>query len=951
MINRILILFLILFPGLSFADVASGPFTPPSSDISMQILNSLFGQIGAFGDSSSDAFSNVMLTFNQAVLMVGGILATYTILAGTIGTAHDGEMLGKKFSSVWIPIRYSIGTALILPVINGYSVINYLVSWCLVQGVGLADMTWEAYMSDSNIQSQLSVGLNKPEAKTMGWNAFASIVCLKGYEGVLELQKSKDSAAAVLFTGDINLGISKATINGGTDVVYRFGSPDSSNNLKPDSCGSLTVPVTTSVAQPQPSQNTANRTNLSINPYAGLEASNKEYMQEMAQINAKNNTALDTLLSDLNETAIKLLSVQNENEDLNPLINNVNASIAKYENTLRDNAATLVTANNNLKELQESAHVDGWAMAGAYYMKISHLIDLASQSMGAIPVATGVQLEKQVFSDQLNDSAIKLLLKMKKDNPSVSFAVNNIEGHANDEFSTWKWVKKGFDMTYAMKHLSSGLTSWAIDDGANPVLEMQRLGKWCLLTGGAIQTAYVALITGGSAASDGVLGFAVAMLPIMGLFTVGLFTAGFTLAYILPMMPFIMWMGVILGWMIMAVEAIIISSLWMAMHLHPNGDDLVGRGANGYSLLLSLILRPVFAVFGLIASINIINILGTVINKVWGSAFLLSQSDSGVFFLLCGLVASPLIYCGFMFVMVKKCFSVTSTIADELLKWFGGSGSQLGQVAQELNGNGTYAAMGAVGTAVASGNRAFKDGQDLRNNNEKSNLEKLDNFNKANNAAKENFGNDVRDKKFEALGIKDYQDMGSISKVSASSAYDEGANMAKQFAGAEGVEQFANKMLEESRNGFSNYGGTALSAANEISRKIAANGILDTAKNQFGDDGYNQVLNASKSEDGTISFNKAQKAYNTLSASMKITDTENSTSGGGSSALNPSDYEIPTVQFDSNGNVSVDNNEQAQQRDLFNQIDPVQTDLFNQEQSTQNNQIDTQQKNSDERDW
>ena len=47
-------------------------------------------------------------TFNGAVLIIGGILATYTLLAGTLGTAHDGEMLGKKFSSVWIPIRYSL---------------------------------------------------------------------------------------------------------------------------------------------------------------------------------------------------------------------------------------------------------------------------------------------------------------------------------------------------------------------------------------------------------------------------------------------------------------------------------------------------------------------------------------------------------------------------------------------------------------------------------------------------------------------------------------------------------------------------------------------------------------------------------------------------------------------------------------------------------------------------
>lgn len=91
---------------------------------------------------------------------------------------------------------------------------------------------------------------------------------------------------------------------------------------------------------------------------------------------------------------------------------------------------------------------------------------------------------------------------------------------------------------------------------------------------------------------------------------------GFTLSFVLPMMPFIMWMGVFLGWLIMAVEAVIISSMWAVYHLHPNGDDLTGKGANGYSLVLSLMLRPTFAVFGMIASINILYVLGTLINKV-----------------------------------------------------------------------------------------------------------------------------------------------------------------------------------------------------------------------------------------------------------------------------------------------------------------------------------------------
>ena len=55
----------------------SGPFTPPDSDVSMKVLGALFGNLGVFGAGGSDAFGNVMQIFNGAVLIVGGILATY----------------------------------------------------------------------------------------------------------------------------------------------------------------------------------------------------------------------------------------------------------------------------------------------------------------------------------------------------------------------------------------------------------------------------------------------------------------------------------------------------------------------------------------------------------------------------------------------------------------------------------------------------------------------------------------------------------------------------------------------------------------------------------------------------------------------------------------------------------------------------------------------------------
>ena len=170
-----LILFLLslVLPDIALADGLS--LTPPAGDKSILLLQGLFP--GLFG-GGVDAFASSMATFNGGILMLGGILATYTILAGTLGTAHDGEMLGKKFSSVWIPIRYSLGTALVLPIIGGgYNTMQWLVASAVIQSVGLADSVWASFVSSQNLTNIAAMSLQRPEAKQLGYTIFQSLVC------------------------------------------------------------------------------------------------------------------------------------------------------------------------------------------------------------------------------------------------------------------------------------------------------------------------------------------------------------------------------------------------------------------------------------------------------------------------------------------------------------------------------------------------------------------------------------------------------------------------------------------------------------------------------------------------------------------------------------------------------------------------------------------------------
>ncbi|MBR7905814.1 DotA/TraY family protein [Burkholderia cenocepacia] len=133
---------------LSHTAFGANLFDPTSGDVSIKVLGAIFGGLLDSG-GTADPLLNGIKAFNAGVLLIGGILAAYTIFSATVNTAHEGEVMGKSYSSAWLPIRYAIGTSIVLPIIGGgYCVMQAIVMWLVVQGIGLADNVWGAFMSN-----------------------------------------------------------------------------------------------------------------------------------------------------------------------------------------------------------------------------------------------------------------------------------------------------------------------------------------------------------------------------------------------------------------------------------------------------------------------------------------------------------------------------------------------------------------------------------------------------------------------------------------------------------------------------------------------------------------------------------------------------------------------------------------------------------------------------------
>ncbi|MDI1352681.1 MAG: type IVB secretion system protein DotA, partial [bacterium] len=102
---------------------------------------------------------------------------------------------------MWIPVRSTIGLALLIPKASGYCLMQIFVMWIVVQGVGAADKVWEAALSYLNrggviIQAQSNPSdalvapfMNTPAVPTGAMTMLTGQVCMLGMQKQLENQR------------------------------------------------------------------------------------------------------------------------------------------------------------------------------------------------------------------------------------------------------------------------------------------------------------------------------------------------------------------------------------------------------------------------------------------------------------------------------------------------------------------------------------------------------------------------------------------------------------------------------------------------------------------------------------------------------------------------------------------------------------------------------------------
>lgn len=687
-----LALFALLFSGNAHADDI---FTPPATD---WIMVHVMPILGAGADASASPFSPLFSILNTAVMSIGGLIAAYVMFAGIASTAHDGEALGKQWSSMWVPVRTTIGMALILPVKGGFCLIQLIVLWLATQGIGLADTVWSTYLST---WTQQTATYTSPVLDVKARALFESLVlsdtCYESIRSMYAsappdaqanlnwLNQGKNVPASVGATWFNNLDA-----NGAGTAGYNFGEIGSAYGA----CGNVTM--TLKGKSSATASNTGSAATGLQTATAWLNSSPATQAIESAHITALQN------MQTMADNVAKQIVNNGQGGTLSPTAVNaaIDDAVKAYEATVNAKANAAFTAAMGSGQLASSLSADGFVVSGAEYAALARAKSDVNAAVSNVPTAVdgrtaGTEHLMGLFENR-TDGDVQHAKSLLDAANTQAAAKTGGSGSGDDKFSKVINLFAG-----------QGFTTVS-DPNEDPMMRAYDVGQGLFTT---VQNAGIAAATLMGLAAVPVLGNAVSAAASLfgGLFTLiaSLFlTPAFVLCFVLPMMPFFAVALAAFGWLVMLFESLVAAPLWAVTFLSPNhGSDGVGSQKQGLMMILSLTLRPALMTIGVCGAYILMGPIGLFANTMFGVAWGATGGGGGLFELM-RMIAGAILFMTFLFQCVRFCLKLITSVPDNVLDWIGGGhGAVLGGHVEEMGrgaGAASSAAAGAAGAALGS---------------------------------------------------------------------------------------------------------------------------------------------------------------------------------------------------------------------------------------------------------
>lgn len=637
----------LLYSPFVFAADASGDlWTRFAEDKSIEYLGNIFGIVGtALAGQGDDSLAQIFKIFNVIVLSLGTIVVVYTVFASVINTAQEGEVMGRKWSSMWLPFRSAAGLSILLPTASGYSLVQILMMTIILKGVDAGNAVYRVILDRAKQGKSIAqeVQVDKAALTTQSVNFVKLALCME----------------------ELNTTTFQPFIGNQPVTAYRQGD-------------SVWVGV----------QGVANFAHIcgKIEPSAvASPADSTQWGTYQAQAALAGMAMADSLVR---EAVVTADPNQWSNQGVQLQIARAISSVIK--------SAPLVVTKEDYKSAIRTAKLAGWIFAGSNYFRI--LSPPGASSFKPTPPAVSFD-EKTInglitttsnlpfcCEDKTTDIGaltVKYLgvtdnyLNSSSTGTSISNQPTTLSGQASDFMNQIGIMQSISDLAFNfMNTLTTG--------EGDPLSSMRTVGTDLML---GIETAFwimlvvcvllglgLCVLAGINPLCSVFMIFMSIIMPLFALAMALLWGAGVLLGIYVPLIPYLVFTFSALAWLLMVIEAVIAAPIVALGLVSPSAEHL-GRASPAVMLIANIFLRPTLMVIGLVVAARLYQAAINMFNYAF-STTIASINQTATGYGIFGTIALVVIYGGIVIAITHECFTLIYVIPDKIGRWIGGHAEQ-----------------------------------------------------------------------------------------------------------------------------------------------------------------------------------------------------------------------------------------------------------------------------------
>jgi conjugal transfer/type IV secretion protein DotA/TraY len=657
----------------------------PGTDWSAQAIQSVFPVNGSAANSTGNEATVIGTIVGQLTGFISAIamaFVCYTSLVNIHRVAETANLLSRGMSSLFL-VRIGFAAIMMFPLSSGFSTGQAAVVQTAMWGIGMAKSVYTNAVQAIGPDSMLLANPMIPGTQTVVLNLMQDELCRA------LVNQASGNAKLVPEPAPIKSTPNPGGMPGGF-ITWSY-SLSAGNETGSPVCGTVTIQ--------QPNQNATNIAGVSLDMTSQQQTILTNVLQNDIQ------PAVQSVAANfwLNKQASALLPLQgvlqNATSDYTQqLTSAATTTMASLRAGLQADQARAGSVGLIQNENQLSAL--GWTSAGAYYLEFARLNGSTLSLVSATPNVNPPSFEglgPSLAADlapmfQSETAYLTKLATYIQTNDGIDAPGGNADLFSGatpgeDGASALEQVFRRIHLTERITYLFANAISPA-NQWQDPFAGLMQLGHEMILTsmtalgaagllssttGTAAATAFNILTLDWPAAGAGIVAHLMMQFLATPIFLacMAILIPGLVIAFVLPMIPWVMWMGGVAGYLILVCEAVVAVPLWMLAHMTFEGDGLHGRAGEGYSLIFNALFRPTLMLLGLFLGYFVFDAMSWLIRESFGIAAGFVLQNGWLVTNLLGMFVLLSIYVTIHIVVALKSFQMIALIPHHLPKLIG----------------------------------------------------------------------------------------------------------------------------------------------------------------------------------------------------------------------------------------------------------------------------------------